>query len=181
MHPQFHQTTLIPKALKIGRPSKRSNDLTAFIEARTLQDLSLSGPNLANESATEFGVNVSRTTINLIRKGLRFRYHSAWHNQAGIEMHEAVRVALCRKTLSMARFLPKIPFSHELRIVLGGDKRWIWYCEGEDNPAALKLSIKFPPSVMVFAVIGIDFKSDLLFVEGSIDLEGSLCLTHAQL
>jgi hypothetical protein len=60
-------------------------------------------------------------------------------------------------------------FSDESRIVLGDNKRWIWYREDEDNPAALISYVNFAPSVMVFAVVEIGFKSDLLLVEGSID------------
>jgi hypothetical protein len=86
------------------------NDLTAFLEARTLQDPSLSGPNLANKIATEFGVNVFRTTINLIRKGLRFKYRPVRHNQALTERHKAARAAFYRKMLDMARSLLKIHF-----------------------------------------------------------------------
>jgi hypothetical protein len=36
---QFHQTALIPDALRIGRPSKRSNDLATFLEAGTRRRL----------------------------------------------------------------------------------------------------------------------------------------------
>jgi hypothetical protein len=57
---------------------------------------------------------------------------------------------------------------------LGGDKRWIWYREGEDNGSASISSIKFPPSVMIFAVIGIGFQSNFLLVEGSINTDRSL-------
>jgi hypothetical protein len=172
----FRQTALIPDALRIGRPSKRSNDLAAFIEARTLQNPSLSGPNLANEIATEFGLNVSRTTINLIQKGLRFKYRPARHNQALTEAHKAARVVFCWKMLRMADSLPKIHFSDESRSVLGGDKRWTWYREGENNPAASISSVKCPPSVTVFAVVGIGFKSDLLLVDGSIDTDQCLLI-----
>jgi hypothetical protein len=73
--------------------------------------------------------------------------------------------------LGMTRSVPRIHFSDESRIVLGGEKRWIWYREGEDNPAASISSVKFLPSVMAFAVIGIGFKTDLLLVEGSIETD----------
>jgi hypothetical protein len=95
---------------------------TAFIEARTLQDPSLPGPNLANEIATEFGVNISRTTSNLIRKGLRFKYRPVRYNQALTERHKAAGVAFYRKMLDMARSLPKIHFSvvrHRVHWYLG--------------------------------------------------------------
>jgi hypothetical protein len=73
--------------------------------------------------------------------------------------------------LGMPEALPRIHFSDESRVVLGDDKGWIWYPPGEDNPAALIATGKSQPAVMVFAVIGVGYKSDLLMVEGSIDID----------
>jgi hypothetical protein len=56
-------------------------------------------------------------------------------------------------------------------VVLGDDKGWIWYRAGEDNPEASITSRKFPESLMVFAVIGVGFKSDLLVVQGTTDTD----------
>jgi hypothetical protein len=47
------------------------------------------------------------------------------------------------------------------RVDLGDDRRWIWYRAGEDNPEASVSLKKFPESLMIFAVIIIDLKSDL--------------------
>jgi transposase len=168
---EFHRSGVIPGALRIGRPSKRSSDLVAFVEARTLQSPSMSSSALSDEIATEFGVHVSRTTVNNIRKGLRFKYRPLRHNQALTDLHKLNRLEFCRKMLRMPESLPLIHFSDESRLILGDDKRWIWYRHGEDNPGASISSVKFPASVMIFAVIGIGFKSDLLLVDGSIDTD----------
>jgi hypothetical protein len=100
-----------------------------------------------------------------------FKYRQARRNQALTETHKTARMAFCWKMLGMARSLPKIHFLDESRIDLGGDKRWIWFRKGDDNPAVSISFVKFPPPVMVFAVIGITFKSDLLLVEGSIAID----------
>jgi hypothetical protein len=91
------------------------------------------------------------------------------HKQASTKMHKAALAALCRKMLGMAHSLPKIHFSDESKIVLGGDQKWIWYREGEDNSTVSKSSVKFPPSITELTVIRIDFKSELMLVEESID------------
>jgi hypothetical protein len=67
--------------------------------------------------------------------------------------------------------LESICFSDESRVVLGHDNQWVWYRKGEDNPSANVETMKFPPGVMVFAVIGVGYKSGLLIVNGSIDSE----------
>jgi hypothetical protein len=53
--------------------------------------------------------------------------------------------------------------------VRGNDTRWIWYRRGEDNASAAVQSVKFPASSMVFAVIGVHYKSRLLVIEGPIN------------
>jgi transposase len=168
---RFHEFGVIPDAPRIGRPRKWRNDLIAFIEARTLREPSISGMNLSIEIEKQFGVPVSRTTINIIRQQLRFKYRPPRHNQMLTSRHVAERIAFCEKMLSMKEISTKIHFSDESRVVLGDDKGWIWYRAGEDNPNASVSSKKFPESLMVFAVIGVDFKSDLLVVQGTIDTD----------
>lgn len=67
--------------------------------------------------------------------------------------------------------LPPIAFSDESRFVLGDDKKWVWVRKGEYTPSSMVTSVKFPQSVMIFAVIAIGYKSDILIVPGSIDSE----------
>jgi hypothetical protein len=122
--------------MRIGQPRKSSSELTLFIEARTLQNQSIFGVDLGAEIAEEFRFHVLRTTINVIRSGRRFKYRPARHNQAPHPDHIEARVAFGEKMLRTPECLDKIHFSDELRLVLGDDKRWIWYRYGEDNPAA---------------------------------------------
>jgi hypothetical protein len=93
------------------------------------------------------------------------------HVQLLTDRDIADRMDFCRKYLQMSDSLPLIHFSDESRIVLGDDKRWVWYRRGENNPSANVSSAKFPPSLMVFAVIGIGYKSRLLLVDGTINTE----------
>jgi transposase len=168
---EFRCSGTIPNCLRIGRPRKMTSDLAAFVEARTIQQPTLSARGLANEIDDHFGVKLSPTTINTVRGNLRFKYRPPRHNQIVTASHAAARIAFCDKMLAMPEVLPRIHFSDESRVVLGDDKGWIWYRAGEDNPAASVASGKFPPSVMIFAVIGMGYKSDLLMVEGTIDAE----------
>jgi hypothetical protein len=85
--------------------------------------------------------------------------------------HITDRTAFCTKMLAMREVLRTIHFSDELRVVLGGDRRWIWYRPGEDNPEASSALRKFPRSLMVFGVIGIGFKLNLVAVERTIDTD----------
>jgi transposase len=120
---EFHQSGVIPSALRIDRPSNRSSDLIAFVEARTLQSPSMSSSALSDEIATEFDVHLSRTTVNSTRKGVRFKYRPVRRNQALNESHKLGRLEFCRKMLSMPESLSLIHFSDESRLVLSDDKQ----------------------------------------------------------
>jgi hypothetical protein len=71
--------------------------------------------------------------------------------------------------LAHPRELSLIHFSDESRFVLGDNKQWVWYRCGEENPSATRPTRKFPPSVMIFGVIGLGSKTKLLFIEGTVD------------
>lgn len=52
---------------------------------------------------------------------------------------------------------------------MGDDKQWIWRRYGENNPTSIVATQKFPPAVMIFGAIGIDYKSELVIVETTIN------------
>jgi hypothetical protein len=64
---QFHHSGIVPNPLQIGRPRKTKDGIT-FIETRTLREPSISAFNLSHEIAIQFGVPVSCTAINVIRR-----------------------------------------------------------------------------------------------------------------
>ena len=60
-------------------------------------------------------------------------------------------------------------FSAESRFILGDDKRWVWRRRGENNSSISSKEEKYPPSIMVYGAIGVNYKSKLVIVPGSID------------
>jgi hypothetical protein len=82
------------------------------------------------------------------------------------------RVVFCDEMMRYDdEVLESIVFSDESRVTLGHDNEWVWYRRGEDNPSANVESIKFPKGLMVFAVIGLWYKSRLLIIDGTINAE----------
>jgi transposase len=124
---EFHQSGIVPEALRIGRPRKSQNELVGFIKFRTLREASISTLTLSQEIEEQFSVPVSRTTINTIRKSLSVKYRPPRHRQTLTPRHMSDRVVFCQKMLSMREVLPRIHFSDESRVVLGDDKGWIWH------------------------------------------------------
>jgi transposase len=160
-----------PPPSRRGRPRIITEPIVDFISFRTLEDASLPATSLAGEIGERFNVTITPRSITGMRAKLKFKYQPPRHVQLLTDSHIAQRVDFCRKYLEMPDSLPLIHFSDESRIVLGDDKRWVWYRRGENNPSANVSSAKFPPSLMVFAVIGIGYKSRLLLVDGTINTE----------
>jgi hypothetical protein len=73
--------------------------------------------------------------------------------------------------LSHPEEVPLIHFTHVSRFLLGDDQQWVWYRRGEENLSATLATGKFPPSVMIFGVIGVDYKSKLLFIKGTVNAD----------
>jgi hypothetical protein len=167
----FTNTGIVPEPLPRGPRRKVTKAILSFIDIRTLQQAHLSSAQLTAEICGRFHVHLDPSTIAYKRRQLNFRYQPPRHTQELHRRHIDERVAFCQKLLANPGWLPKIHFSDESRFVLGDDRRWVWYRRGEQNPSAMRDTQKFPRSVMIFGVIGPDYKSRLLFVEGTIDAE----------
>ena len=154
----------------MGRPSKISQRISEYISLRTLQDSTLTNSSLVEEVEQKFGISLSDCTIRRERLKHGFVFGPPLHSQLLTQKQIDKRIAFCRKILDeQSDIIPIIVFSNESRFVLGSDKRWVWKRRGDQMPSSTVQQQKFPSSVMVFAVIGVNFKSKLLIVEGSID------------
>jgi hypothetical protein len=157
---------------KPGRKAKCTEDVRDFLEVRTIQEAQLGNAALAREISERFHKNLSPRTVDRVRKDLKFNFQRARHVQSLTEVHIQKRKEFCDLMLQWTDdALQTICFSDESRVVLGHDNMWVWYRRGEDNPSANFETLKFAPSLMVFGVIGVGYKSRLLFIEGSINTD----------
>jgi transposase len=168
---QYDMGHCIPAPKAKGRPLKVTDRIRDFIDVKTLQSAGMSCKDLASEIRGRFSVSLCKSTIADIRNEEGFHPQPPRHDQVLNLAHVNARIQFCNHWLqpNMIQLLPLIHFSDESRFVLGDDKKWIWYRNGEENESAMQHSIKFPKGLMIFAVIGLGFKSDLLIVEGTID------------
>jgi hypothetical protein len=60
-HPTFHETGFVPDTWRVGHPSKVTSELVSYIEARTIQEPSVSGESMFGEASDESGVSLPRT------------------------------------------------------------------------------------------------------------------------
>jgi hypothetical protein len=96
---------------------------------------------------------------------LSFSWQPTGHVQQLNELQVHKRVAFYRKMLDMPQSLRQICLLDETLVVLGSDRRWLWYRPGEGGLSACIEMQNLSPSLMIFEVIGPGFKSELLFVE----------------
>jgi transposase len=167
----YNATGRVPEAVSRGPRKKLTKAILDFIDICTLQRAHLSNAKLVAEIKAKFHVNFHPATIAVQRHLAGFRYQPPRHTQELKDYHIEDRRNFAAKMLAHPSWLPKIHFSDESRFVLGDDKRWVWYRRGEYNPSAMRSTRKFPPAVMIFAVIGPNYKSKLLFVDGTINTD----------
>ena len=65
----------------------------------------------------------------------------------------------------------KVIFTDESWFELGPDNRWLWRRKGDYSPSVCAMHQKFPQKVMVWGAIGKNFKSQLIFWEGTVNKE----------
>jgi transposase len=157
---------------QMGRPTKCIQEVVDFVEVRTLQEAGLGNASLAREVFDRCHFSLSPGTVRRIRKQLKFEFRAPRHTQSLTDVNIADRMKFCEEMLKWRDDqLQSICFSDESRVVLGDDKQWVWYRRGEDNPSACFQTAKYPQGVMVFAVIGVGYKSKLLIVDGTINTQ----------
>jgi transposase len=165
----FQENQTLPPPRCRGRPKKVTQEILDFIDIRTLQEARLSLGELRAEIEQRFNTRFCNSTMRTIRSNLGFNYQPARHVQDLRDYQIEARTDFCRKMLQHPEEFALIHFSDESRFVLGDDKQWVWYRRGEENPSADAPTRKFPPSVMIFGVIGLGYKSKLLFIKGTVN------------
>jgi hypothetical protein len=93
---------------------------------------------------------------------MHFRYQPPRYSQELKEHHIANGVEFCYHLPANPAWLGLTHLSDESGSILGDDNHWLLYWRGEENDSAMDLTEKFPPSFMIFGVIGLNYKSKLL-------------------
>lgn len=168
---RFADEGKIPSAMRRGAPVKITDDIIEFIEVKTLQDASLTNGDIKKLINDIFKISISEQSVSNVRADLHFKYSPPKVEQNLTQKHREDRKAFCQKMLGLNESLKIIAFSDESRFVLGDDKKWVWVRKGEYTKNSTITSVKFPQSVMIFAVIAVGYKSQILIVNGSINSE----------
>jgi transposase len=115
-----------PTPLSRGRPPKINTAIMNTIENCTIQNRFLSSANLARNITAHFGVPISRATVNIIRKNLKFHYKPPKVRQHLNEKQKQKRENFAFTVLTSNEQITDIIFSDESRISLTPDNRMRW-------------------------------------------------------
>ena len=159
----YEKEKKVPQSLKQGRPSKSTTDILTEIESRTISDRTVSCRSLGNQ------LGLSSSTVWRYRQMLNFNYKPPKMKQLLTQKQKSQRLLFAESVINSGINTDLIAFSDECRFCQRNDNTWKWYRRNDDTDDVFQQKEKVNKSVMIFAAIGIGFKSNLVIVDGSVD------------
>ena len=154
---------------KKGRPMKVTDEIKSLIELETLKNASVTAFQLSQIISEHFNLNFSITTINKYRNKLKFKWRPPKIRQSLNEFHKKIGYQFCNEMIE-GQFVEKvIIFSDESRFEQLSDSSWRWIRHGELNESSFNTKSNSKNSVMVWGAIGLNLKSNLIFINQKID------------
>lgn len=140
-----------------------------FIHTKTLIDPHITGAELANLIYEFFGLKVSERTVNRCRNDLKLQYRAQIRSVLLSENAILKRKAWTQFHLDHQSHFRNVAFSDESWFLLGRNKRWVWVDKENMNEMMFSRSVAHPPKVMVWGSIGWNFRSELIFIDFSVN------------
>lgn len=165
----YNENAEIPSPKKIGRPSKATEEVISKICEMTFKDPTISAFKICSELFSEENIKISPTTVNEYRKKLDFNNKYLKIRQELTEKQKETRYLFSNSVLANKIDLKKIIFSDESRFCLQNDGNMRWIKKGENENSFFVEKKKYNQGIIVYGAIGIDYKSDLVICENSID------------
>ena len=159
--------TILPDPIREYK-SKVTPEIKSAIADLTFDDPTLSSKKVA-QTISKQGLNISESTVWKIRKNLNYMFRPPKIRPRLTELQKRKRVAFAISFLEQIPDDTKIIFSDESSFQLFHNNRWVWSRRGEKNEKCYRELSKHSPSLMVFAAIGQNYKSRLVFIEGTVD------------
>ena len=162
-------TSQIPNPLKMGRPMKVTQDIANFVYQRTIEEPRLSNLNLSNQITGNFDISICKSLISKTRKTLGFVYTHPRKRQALTQSQIERRIKFCEEQLMNAeKWKFNVIITDESRFGIYPDNSMLWLQRGVYNENTFESTEKFSKTLMVWAGIGYNYKSELIFVESTL-------------
>jgi transposase len=140
-----------------------------FIEVDTMLFRRKPSAQLALDIQNAFGSEISQRTVDRARNGLRFDYLSPILTVQLTGQAKTKRIEFCQFHIQNASDFRATVFSDESKFQLGPNLTKMWRRPGEEGEDVRAPQAAHPPSLMVWGGIGWNFKTEIVFVEGTID------------
>ena len=166
-----------PLPLKIGRPIKITNNIVQYVNDKTLESPILSSAIISQNILSIYGMNISRRSIDKVRHKIGFIYTNPRKRQVLTQVQIQKRIEFCTKQLENSiDWNNDVIVTDESRFSLSPDNSKRWIKRGIYNEGSFLEQAKFNKSIMVWARIGYNFRTKLLFIEKSLDSDGYIKL-----
>lgn len=162
----------IPLRKKTGRPTIQTAEIITIVIEETINNPRVPAGAIQVSIALRAGRTVSITTIQNIRREAGFYYSPPRSAPSLTPLQIQKRLSFCYSILKHPEIIPFFGFSDESRFCMQNDKRWVWVKRGDYNDKAYVQKSKFPVSIMVWGMIGYQFKSKLLFIDNTLTAQG---------
>jgi transposase len=170
---------IAPEPLSIGRPKIMDEHIFNYIETETLNKPTAGSGHLAFQILNDFNIKISSSTISKIRNLLKFRYRKPRTTQNLTENQIHNRMNFCLTNLTNEiDWSSDVIISDESRFAIGEDSRRRWIRRGVYLENTFCKKNKFRKSIMVWACIGKNYKSPLIFIEGNLNSKGYIEMLH---
>ena len=140
-----------------------------YIHAMSIENPWITGEELAKNIFAIFSIKVSGRTINRYRNQLNLTYRPPIRSVYLPPSAASKRKNWTNFHISQNSSWKNVVFSDESMFILGRHKKWVWVDKQHITQQVLTLNRHHPPQVMIWGSIGWNFKSSLVFIDGSID------------
>ena len=130
------------------------------------------GKEMAEKARTVLGIEVSKATVNGLAKQMHFDSVFSQKQEKLTPEQKAYRVFFCLSIPNWKSFNLPCIFSDETMIVLNPQKRRVRIIRGVDAPGKFIETVGYPTKLMVWGAIGLNFKSDLIRITGTLNAQG---------
>lgn len=164
----------VKRRMQVGRYSRLNKRISKIeISKDEIEGLRYAYPHLSDARIAQIvsknlEIQISRSTINRVEHILNFHFQPPKIKQNLTQPQIQKRILFSRRVLIDKISGDDIIFSDESRFVLGTDNRWVWRRRGEEIDEIYEKRDKFPESVMIFAAVGKNFKSQIMIVQDTI-------------
>ena len=170
---EYVRNGFVMEEKKRGRkPIVNNPTLLNFVTLRTISNRRITAEQIAkewNHQNYNTFFPISPSTVNRARKVLEFKFLPPKSRQkltdAQIENRERFAFSLLQSEIDFQSII----FSDESRICKGPDNRYIWYKRGETDDSCYAEYEKASWGVMVWAAIGVGYKSKLMICRKSVN------------